>query len=91
MANILCFNLRLDGYWKEIAGYSFKEEFGLFIADPSKHDKTRIEEIIVCQPGIVSHEIALTKLYEHWGIKCDMYCGHSLGEVRIIFTIKDNM
>ena len=65
----------IDIGFKEYASWSLKEEF---YAD---EECSRINETQIAQPAIFAHQIALTALWESWGIKPSAVVGHSVGEI----------
>ncbi|MBD3422690.1 MAG: SDR family NAD(P)-dependent oxidoreductase [Chitinivibrionales bacterium] len=79
-----------DDHFKKLSDWSIIEE----LSKPEK--RSRINETHVSQPALVALQIALTRLWEHFGIKPDAVIGHSLGEVTAawaagIISIKDAM
>ncbi|KAK2141939.1 hypothetical protein LSH36_1013g01039 [Paralvinella palmiformis] len=78
---------KCDEIWKNEGGYSFLETFRIFIPRDTKDGShPSIHEMIVCPPAIVAHQVALSTLLQHWGIKPDMVIGHSLGEVAAAYV-----
>ena len=65
----------IDVGFKKYASWSL---IGEFRAD---EDSSRIKETQIAQPAIFAHQIALTALWESWGIKPDAVVGHSVGEI----------
>ena len=73
---------KCDEIWKIESGYSFVDKFNVFVPlAKKKKTNVTVDDIIVCQPAIVAHQLALSSLLKHWGIEPDMVIGHSLGEV----------
>ncbi len=60
---------------KPYVSWSLKEEL---FATP---EKSRLNEIDVIQPTITCIQIALARLWQHYGVKPDAVVGHSMGEV----------
>ncbi|KAK2141940.1 hypothetical protein LSH36_1013g01042 [Paralvinella palmiformis] len=78
---------KCDEIWKNEGGYSFLETFRIFIPRDTKDGShPSIHEMLVCPPAIVAHQMALSTLLQHWGIKPDMVIGHSLGEVAAAYV-----
>jgi acyl transferase domain-containing protein/NADPH:quinone reductase-like Zn-dependent oxidoreductase/acyl carrier protein len=56
-------------------GWSLLDEFR------ADEQHTRVQDTAVAQPLIVALQLALTALWEHWGIRPAAVVGHSVGEV----------
>ncbi len=70
----------IDAYFQELAGWSL-------LAELKKDERTsRIDDTIVVQPAVMAIQIALLKLYEHYGIRPRAVMGHSIGEVAAAFA-----
>ncbi|ESZ99887.1 hypothetical protein CcI6DRAFT_04704 [Frankia sp. CcI6] len=72
--------LRCDQEVRRFAEFSVVEQLGL---DPPA---SRMDEIDVLQPTMVSLQIALTALWRSWGIVPDAVVGHSMGEIAAAHT-----
>lgn len=66
---------RCDEQVRQFAGFSVTEQLGL---DPAA---SRLHEIDVLQPTMVSVQIALVALWRDWGVTPDAVVGHSMGEI----------
>jgi acyl transferase domain-containing protein/NADPH:quinone reductase-like Zn-dependent oxidoreductase/NAD(P)-dependent dehydrogenase (short-subunit alcohol dehydrogenase family)/acyl carrier protein len=80
--------LECDSHFKEIAGWSVREE----LLKPM--ELSRLQETNIAQPANFFIQVAITKLLEHYGIIPDAVVGHSLGEVASAYisgamTLKD--
>ena len=65
----------IDACFQELAGSSLLEELD------KPEGESRIDDTLVVQPAIVAIQLALLKLYEHYGIRPNGVMGHSIGEV----------
>ncbi|MFE6051652.1 acyltransferase domain-containing protein [Kitasatospora sp. NPDC056446] len=72
---------RCDREVREFAGFSVVEQLGLEDATGS-----RMGEIDVLQPTMVSLQIALVALWRSWGVVPDAVVGHSMGEIAAAHT-----
>ncbi len=70
----------IDALFHKLAGWSLLAEIGKNAAE------SRIDDTIVVQPALMAIQIALVKLYEHYGIRPAGVLGHSIGEVAAAFT-----
>ncbi|PCI25327.1 MAG: hypothetical protein COB67_10830 [SAR324 cluster bacterium] len=60
---------------QQYTGWSLKEK--LF----AQADEATFENISIMQPAIFAIQVALSKLWNHWGIRADAVVGHSMGEI----------
>lgn len=70
----------IDAQFQDLAGWSLLEELG------KAEEESRIDDTIVVQPAIMAIQLALVKLYEHYGIRPQSVVGHSIGEVAAAFA-----
>lgn len=70
----------IDTYFQEIAGWSVLDEICKGESD------SRIDNTEIVQPAVMAIQIALFKLYEHYGIRPRAVMGHSIGEVAAAFA-----
>jgi acyl transferase domain-containing protein len=70
----------IDACFQELAGWSVLEEL------KKDDDASRIDETVIVQPAVMAIQIALLKLYEHYGIRPRGVVGHSIGEVAAAFA-----
>ncbi len=70
----------IDTLFQDLAGWSLLEELG------KKEGESRLDDTVVVQPAIMAIQIALVKLYEHYGIRPQSVVGHSIGEVAAAFA-----
>ncbi|MGW3042857.1 acyltransferase domain-containing protein [Kitasatospora sp. NPDC001159] len=71
---------RCDREVREFAGFSVVEQLGLDAT------ASRLGEIDVLQPTMVSLQIALVALWRSWGVTPDAVVGHSMGEIAAAYT-----
>ncbi|MFF9644165.1 acyltransferase domain-containing protein [Kitasatospora aureofaciens] len=71
---------RCDREVREFAGFSVVEQIGL------DNTASRLGEIDVLQPTMVSLQIALVELWRSWGVTPDAVVGHSMGEIAAAYT-----
>lgn len=65
----------IDAHYQERSGGSLIDQLR------KDHTVSRIDDTLVVQPAVMAIQIALLKLYEHYGIKPHAVVGHSIGEV----------
>jgi acyl transferase domain-containing protein/NADPH:quinone reductase-like Zn-dependent oxidoreductase/surfactin synthase thioesterase subunit/NADP-dependent 3-hydroxy acid dehydrogenase YdfG/acyl carrier protein len=65
----------IDECFQDVAGWSLLAELDKDAAT------SRIDDTLVVQPAIMAIQLALLKLYEHYGIRPNGVMGHSIGEV----------
>ncbi|MCU0873655.1 MAG: type I polyketide synthase, partial [Pirellulaceae bacterium] len=70
----------IDGLFQKVAGWSLLTELG------KGEDESKINDTVVVQPAVLAIQIALTKLYEHYGIRPQGIVGHSIGEVAAAYA-----
>ena len=70
----------IDGLFQQLAGWSLLAE----LAKPEA--ESRINETLIVQPAVLAIQIALTRLYAHYGIRPAAVVGHSIGEVAAAFA-----
>jgi len=71
---------QIDTFFSEHADWSIMEEL---MRDESD---TRVGETEVAQPTIFTIQVALTRLWESWGIRPAAVVGHSVGEVAAAYV-----
>jgi acyl transferase domain-containing protein/surfactin synthase thioesterase subunit/NAD(P)-dependent dehydrogenase (short-subunit alcohol dehydrogenase family)/acyl carrier protein len=70
----------IDALFHDLAGWSILEEL------KREEGNSKIDDTVVVQPAVMAIQIALLKLYEHYGIRPRGVMGHSLGEVAAAFA-----
>lgn len=65
----------IDVLFEQISGWSLLAELR------KEPDQSRINDTVVVQPTVMAIQIALLRLYEHYGIRPAGIVGHSIGEV----------
>jgi acyl transferase domain-containing protein/NADPH:quinone reductase-like Zn-dependent oxidoreductase/surfactin synthase thioesterase subunit len=70
----------IDSLFHELAGWSLLAEIA------KNADESRIDDTIVVQPALMAIQIALVKLYDHYGVRPAGVMGHSVGEVAAAFA-----
>jgi myxalamid-type polyketide synthase MxaE and MxaD len=65
-----------------------RQQFSWSLIDElnTEQSVSRLDEIDVVQPAIFAIQVALTELWQSWGIKPDAVVGHSMGEVASAFV-----
>jgi phthiocerol/phenolphthiocerol synthesis type-I polyketide synthase C len=71
---------QIDALFAQIAGWSLLDEIR------KNEDESKINDTVVVQPAVMAIQIALVKLYEHYGIRPAGIVGHSIGEVAAGFA-----
>ena len=66
--------IKWEDAFRPLVNWSLTEE--LF-----QEDASRLTTINIIQPALVAMEVALSKLWQSWGIEPDAVLGHSMGEV----------
>ena len=66
----------------------------LLFAEPTDENAVTLSETRYAQPALFVTELALARLWQHWGITADAMVGHSLGEyvgatIAGVFTLHD--
>ncbi len=69
-----------DAHFQPLAGWSIVEE----LARPEGH--SRLNETEVAQPAIFALQVALSALWQSWGIVPDGVVGHSIGEIAALYV-----
>ena len=73
--------------WKRSTAFSANSPAGRCSAKFAKGEgDSRIDDTIIVQPAVMAIQIALFKLYEHYGIRPQASMGHSIGEVAAAFA-----
>jgi acyl transferase domain-containing protein/NADPH:quinone reductase-like Zn-dependent oxidoreductase/acyl carrier protein len=70
----------VDRRFERLAGWSVAAA----IADSAK--TSGLQETMVAQPAIFAIQVALTALWESWGIRPDAVVGHSVGEISAFYA-----
>ncbi|HRX82720.1 MAG TPA: acyltransferase domain-containing protein, partial [Pirellulaceae bacterium] len=70
----------VDGVFQQLAGWSLLTELN------KSEDCSKVNDTVVVQPAVMAIQIALVKLYEHYGIRPSGVVGHSIGEVAAAFA-----
>ena len=70
----------IDALFDELAGWSQLDELR------KEADESRVNDTVIVQLAVMSIQIALVKLYEHYGIRPQGIVGHSIGEVAAGFA-----
>ncbi len=70
----------LDASFQRLAGWSLLEEIR------REDGESRVNDTVVVQPAVMAIQIAMVKLYEHYGIRPEGIVGHSIGEVAAGFA-----
>ncbi len=70
----------IDELFRELAGWSLQEELRKDVG------ASRIDDTDVVQPAIMAIQIALFRLYEHYGVRPRAVVGHSIGEVAAAYA-----
>lgn len=70
----------IDLLFQKLSGWSLLEELCRSAED------SKVNDTIVVQPAVMAIQIALVRLYEHYGIRPDGVVGHSIGEVAAAFA-----
>jgi acyl transferase domain-containing protein len=70
----------IDSLFQKLAGWSLLAELR------QSEGESKINDTVVVQPAIMAIQIALVKLYEHYGIRPAGVVGHSIGEVAAAFA-----
>ncbi|UXP34082.1 SDR family NAD(P)-dependent oxidoreductase [Reichenbachiella agarivorans] len=71
---------KIEGYFKEIAGWSLLEEMN------KDEENSRVNDTRIAQPAIMSIQIALVELWKKHGVTPQGVVGHSIGEVAAAYT-----
>ncbi len=56
------------------------------LTNPKNDAASKVNDTVVVQPAVMAIQIALVKLYEHYGIRPAGIVGHSIGEVAAAFA-----
>ncbi len=70
----------IDALFQKLSGWSLLAELGKDAAASKIHDT------VIVQPGVMAVQIALVKLYEHFGLGPKGIVGHSIGEVAAAYA-----
>ncbi|MCB9875151.1 MAG: SDR family NAD(P)-dependent oxidoreductase [Planctomycetaceae bacterium] len=70
----------VEGLFRQLAGWSLLAEL------QKGEDHSRVNDTVVVQPAVMAVQVALVKLYEHYGIRPSGVVGHSIGEVAAAFA-----
>ncbi|HCX22475.1 MAG: short-chain dehydrogenase [Flammeovirgaceae bacterium] len=70
----------IEGYFKEIAGWSLLEEMN------KDEENSRVNDTRIAQPAIMAIQIALVELWKKHGVVPQGVVGHSIGEVAAAYT-----
>ncbi|MCV9389356.1 type I polyketide synthase [Reichenbachiella ulvae] len=70
----------IEGYFKEIAGWSLLEEMN------KDEENSNINDTRIAQPAIMAIQIALVELWKKHGVTPEGVVGHSIGEVAAAYT-----
>ena len=70
----------IEALFQKIAGWSLLAEL------EKEETASKVHDTVIVQPGVMAVQIALVKLYEHYGIRPQGIVGHSIGEVAAAFA-----
>jgi len=70
----------IDSRFRQLSEWSLLEEIR------RKDGVSRVNDTVVVQPAVMAIQIAMVKLYEHYGIRPEGIVGHSIGEVAAGFA-----
>lgn len=70
----------IEGYFKEIAGWSLLEEMN------KDEEHSQVHDTRIAQPAIMAIQIALVELWKKHGVTPQGVVGHSIGEVAAAYT-----
>ncbi len=75
-------------HWMEEIDASFQGLAGWSLLDEIRREdgESRVNDTVVVQPAVMAIQIAMVKLYEHYGIRPEGIVGHSIGEVAAGFA-----
>ena len=72
--------LECNEKFKQLSNWDLLEALG------ESEEKTRVSETQVAQPANFALQVALTSLYESWGVRPEAVVGHSVGEVTAAYV-----
>ncbi|MGV0585672.1 type I polyketide synthase [Mycobacteroides chelonae] len=83
-----------DDVCSHVDPYLDKPLRDLILAAPGTPEARLLDKTSYTQPALFAIEVALYRLFEHWGLSCDAVVGHSVGEIAAahiagVLTVRD--